>query len=105
MSFLISLRGISKNSLSPTRCTANMPRRVIASDVITRLYGRGAAAPVAPPAPPRDAESPAPCVPAGPEVGEGRAPPDGEGAAGGVAARAQPPTARTERRATIFYCM
>lgn len=49
MSFLISFREISKRGLSATRCTANIPRRVIASDVITLLYGRGLG--VAPPAP------------------------------------------------------
>ena len=43
MSLRISLRGISKNSLSPTRCTLNMPFLVMASAVITLPYGRGAA--------------------------------------------------------------
>src|SRR3954465_3608295 len=45
MSLLSSRCGISKYSLSLMRCTANMPRRVRASRVITRLYGRGWAAP------------------------------------------------------------
>src|SRR3954471_21561397 len=45
MSLLSSRCGISKYSLSLTRCTANKPRRVRASRVMTRLYGRGWAAP------------------------------------------------------------
>jgi hypothetical protein len=35
MSLLSSRRGISKYSLSPTWCTANIPRRVRASEVMT----------------------------------------------------------------------
>src|SRR5688572_10051081 len=44
MSLPSSLRGISKYTRSPMRGVLNRPVRVRASDVMTRAYGRGAAA-------------------------------------------------------------
>ncbi|MEO7857866.1 MAG: hypothetical protein ABIU76_12770, partial [Gemmatimonadaceae bacterium] len=63
MSLFSSRDGISKKSRSPTRCAENIPRRVFASAVMTRLYGRGAAGPVAPAA--RAVVSPAAGAPDG----------------------------------------
>src|SRR5215218_6130310 len=71
MSFPHSLRGISKRRRWSILWTVKSPRRVCASEVTTRAYGRGCAAPV-----PRPAESPGamplgapPAGRAGPETG------------------------------------
>ena len=91
MSLLSSLRRNLEVEASPTRCAAKRPRRVFASEVMTRLYGRGAAGVLDPP---RDPEVESPLVSALPDVAgrEGRAPFEAVvGAVAGFVARAQPP--------------
>jgi len=93
--------------LSPTLWTANIPRRVIASDVMTRLYGRGLGVPLAPERPPAESAAVV-AVPGAPPgallVRAGPAPVEGDGREGGVVPRAQAASS-SGTRTSILYRM
>src|SRR5687767_1595639 len=103
MSLYSSFRGISKKSLSPTLWTPKRPRRVIASEVITRLYGRGLGVPLAPARPAVESEAGAPAGPAAGRAWPGA--PEGAGLAGGVVVRAQAESRSTGSSDRILYRM